>query len=70
VKIEIGTIIRDNGKIGIVTSIMKNGVWKDDTPLKFTKTFEIKYSDGIVAILTESSLFRLIKKGKIEIVAE
>jgi len=68
--LKVGTIIRDNGKLGIVSSIIENAVWHDDVPLSFTKRYEIRYFDGVVAVLRHKQIERLIKEGRIEVITK
>lgn len=64
-ELKIGSLIQDNGKIGVVTNIIEQGKWSDGGPLNFSKNFEINYPDGETAVLPEHSIKRLIDAGKI-----
>ena len=66
-KISIGTIIMDNDKLGIVINKIKSGTWTEEPLFNWTTSYEIKYIDGDVCIMTESSLSRLVESGKIKI---
>jgi len=64
-RIEIGTIIIDNGKLGLIFNEIKSGTWTEEPLFNWTTSYEIKYADGDVCIMTEASLRRLILSGKI-----
>ena len=64
-EIKIGAIIIDSGKLGVIVSEIKAGTWSEDPWFDWTVSYEIKYSDGDRCIMTNYSLFRLVKKGKI-----
>ena len=68
-QLKVGTIIIDNGKIGIITAIIENGVWKEMGPFSLFKNYEIKYFDGLVTMMTEKTMHKLIALGKIEVIA-
>ncbi len=36
----------------------------------FTKSFEIKYFDGLVTLMAEKTIFKLMEMGKIEVIAQ
>ena len=63
--LKIGSLIEDNGKIGIVTNVIEQGKWVDDGPFNLTKNYEINYSDGQTTVMNEYSMRRLIGNGTI-----
>lgn len=65
--INIGTIILDNGKLGIITNEIKSGTWSEDPWFNWTTSYEIKYFDGDCCIMTRNSFQRLVKSGKIKV---
>ena len=69
-ELKVGTIIIDNGKMGIITAVVENGVWKEYGPFSLQKSFEIKYFDGLVTLMAEKTIHKLMDMGKIEVVAE
>ena len=69
-ELKVGTIIIDNGKLGIITAVVENGVWKEYGPFSLQKSYEIKYFDGLVTLMKESTLLKLMDLGKVEIVAK
>jgi hypothetical protein len=66
-KIEVGLMILDENKLGIITNEIKSGTWTEEPLFNWTTSYEIKYVDGDICIMTEESLRRLIKRGKIVI---
>lgn len=64
-KITVGTIILDGSNVGIIVNIIESGCWKNSEPLEFLRIFEIKYVDGMLTMIKESSLRRLIEQRKI-----
>ena len=67
-ELKVGTIIIDNGKIGIITAIVENGVWSEMGPFSLHKNYEIKYfTDGMITLMTEATIEKLISLGKIEV---
>ena len=67
-RLELGTLIVDNGKIGIVTKILTSGTLNTDHDLiKWRNNYEIYYSDGSFSIIGEATLHRLIEKGEVKI---
>lgn len=69
-ELKVGTIIIDNGKIGIISAIIENGVWHEIGPFSLFKNYEIKYFDGLVTMMTDKTIRKLIDLGKIEVVAK
>tara|TARA_R110001592_G_scaffold268164_1_gene534345 strand:+ start:554 stop:775 length:222 start_codon:yes stop_codon:yes gene_type:complete len=66
-EIKVGLMILDDDKLGIITNQIKSGTWTEEPLFNWTTSYEIKYADGDVCIMTEESLHRLIKRGKIKI---
>jgi hypothetical protein len=66
-QIKVGLMILDDDKLGIITNEIKSGTWSEEPLFNWTTSYEIKYADGDVCIMTEESLKRLIKRGKIKI---
>jgi len=64
-ELKIGSLIKDNGKIGIITNVIEQGKWTDKGPFNFSKNFEINYVDGQTAVMSEHSIKRLIELGTI-----
>lgn len=67
VQIKVGLMILDDNKLGIITNEIKSGTWTEEPLFNWTTSYEIKYADGDVCIMTEESIMRLIKRGKIVI---
>ena len=67
-QIKVGTLIRDMGKLGIITRIIQSGNLNTEHPIiKWRLNFEIYYDDGSFSIIGGETLKRLIKNGDIEI---
>ena len=70
-KLRVGTILIDNGKIGIITAIIENGVWSEMGPFALHKNYEIKYfADGMITLMTDATVQKLIALGKIEVISQ
>lgn len=69
-ELKVGTIIIDNGKLGIITAVIENGVWQEMGLFSLFKNYEIKYFDGFVTMMTEKTMQKLIDLGKIEVIAK
>ena len=68
-KLEVGTLIEDNDKIGVVTKVIEVGTLNTDVDLiKWRANYEIHYVDGIVSILGCKTMERLVEEGKICII--
>lgn len=68
--IAIGTIIMDNGSLGIITNEFKSGTWSEEPLFNWTTSYEIKYFDGTCCIMTKNSLERLIQSGKVALLPD
>ena len=67
-KYEVGTLIEDMGKIGVIAKIFKHGALNSEMPLiKWRLNYEIVYQDSVVTIMGEETLIRLQQEGKIKI---
>lgn len=69
-ELKVGTVIIDNGKMGIITAVIENGVWKEMGPFSLFRNYEIKYFDGLITMMTDKTMQKLIALGKIEVIAE
>lgn len=69
-KLKVGTIIIDNGKMGIIVSVIENGQWKEYGPFSLTKSYEIRYFDGNLTMMTEKTINKLLERGTFEVVAQ
>jgi len=63
--ITVGSMIMDNGCLGIITNEIKSGTWSEEPWFNWTTSYEIKYFDGTCCIMTKNSIERLIDSGKI-----
>ena len=67
-EIKVGTLIRDMGKLGIITRVIQSGSLNTENPIiKWRLNYEIYYSDGTISIIGGETLRRLVKKGEVEI---
>ena len=67
-KLEVGTLIEDMGKLGVISRVITSGTLQTNNDLiKWRNNYEIYYADGTSAIMGESTLHRLIKKGDIKL---
>ncbi len=67
-KLEVGTLIEDMGKLGVISRVITSGTLQTNNDLiKWRNNYEIYYADGTIAIMGESTLHRLIKKGDIKL---
>ena len=68
--IEVGTLIEDLGKIGIVVRKLKSGTMEIELPLiKWRVNYELFYQDGIITVMAEATMRRLMEEGKIKIIS-
>ena len=68
-EISVGMLLRDMGRIGIITRIIKSGALNTQQSLiKWRVNIEIAYCDGSRAILGEEAFYRLIKIGAVELI--
>ena len=67
VSFSVGSIILDSGKLGIIINEIKSGTWTEEPLFNWTTSYEIRYFDGDRCIMTQNSLERLVRNGKIKI---
>ena len=63
----LGKLIIDGDKLGIIFNSIKAGEMVEDVAFSFTTSYEIRYTDGTHCVMTEVSLRRLLKMGRIMI---
>lgn len=66
----VGKMILDNGKLGIIVNEIRQGTWTDAPLFNWTTSYEIKYIDGDLCVMTSGSLDRMIKSGKVVLLDE
>ena len=67
-EIKVGTLIKDMGKLGIVTKIIQSGNLSIENPIiKWRLNYEIYYSDGTFSVIGGDTLLILVAKGDIEL---
>jgi hypothetical protein len=70
-KYEVGTLIEDTGKIGIITKNIASGALKTEiSAIKWRNNYEISYNDGDVQIIAEATFMKLIASGVIKILSD
>ena len=68
--LEVGTLIEDLGKIGIVVRKCKSGTMEIELPLiKWRVNYELFYQDGVITIMAAATMKRLLEEGKIKIIS-
>ena len=68
--LEVGTLIEDLGKIGIVVRKCKSGTLEVELPLiKWRVNYELFYQDGGITIMAAATMKRLLEEGKIKIIS-
>ena len=69
--LEIGTLILDNGKIGIIVNVIKSGSLKTSASIiNWRENYEIYYFDGHATVIGTETVNRLIKEGKIVVITD
>ena len=67
---EVGTLIRDGEKVGIIYRQIQSGTWSEQPMFNWRTNYEIYYYDGTVCVMGGDTLQRLIQAGKVEILEE
>tara|TARA_Y100001938_G_C7977152_1_gene372366 strand:- start:591 stop:824 length:234 start_codon:yes stop_codon:yes gene_type:complete len=67
---ELGALIRDGSRVGIIYREIKSGTWTDQPLFNWKTNYEIYYDDGTVCIMGSDTLNRLISSGAIELLEE
>jgi len=68
--IEIGTLIRDGGRVGIIYREIKSGTWTEQPLFNWRTNYEIYYDDGSICVMAGETLNRLIGISRIEVLGE
>jgi hypothetical protein len=69
-KLPVGTLIEDNGKIGVVTKVIEMGTLNmANDIIKWRANYEVHYADSMVSIIACSTIERLLDEGKIVIIS-
>ena len=69
-KYDVGTLIEDMGKIGVISKIIQSGALKTEVAvIKWRLNYEICYIDGDVQIMGEATFVKLVDKGVIKILS-
>ena len=66
---KVGTLLYDNGKLGIIIRVLQSGALQTDFSLiKWRVNYEIYYIDGDVQIIGDKTLHKLVERGVIKMV--
>ena len=69
-QLRIGTLLEDLGKIGLIVRIIQSGTLDIDLPLiKWRVNYEIYYQDGVVTVMAQTTLNRLVEEGKVKVIS-
>tara|TARA_R100000152_G_C6753223_1_gene176980 strand:+ start:887 stop:1120 length:234 start_codon:yes stop_codon:yes gene_type:complete len=69
-KYDVGTLIEDMGKIGVISKVIQSGALKTEfAAIKWRLNYEICYIDGDVQVVGESTFIKLIDKGVIKVIS-
>ncbi len=66
----IGTLLRDGDKLGIIYREIKSGTWSTRPLFNWQVNYEIYYEDGTVCVMGLSTIKRLIENGRMEIIED
>ena len=67
--LKVGSLILDNGKIGIVVKVIKSGSLKTAVSLiNWRNNYEIYYFDGVYTVMGTETVNRLINEGRIIVI--
>tara|TARA_Y100001937_G_C7117598_1_gene330886 strand:+ start:812 stop:1090 length:279 start_codon:yes stop_codon:yes gene_type:complete len=68
--LKVGTLIEDNGKIGIIAKVIRMGKMNfDNDILSWRDNYEIHYLDGNITVIGVRAFARLVEDNKIKIIA-
>jgi hypothetical protein len=68
--LKVGTLIEDNGKIGIIAKVIRMGkITFENDILSWRDNYEIHYLDGNVTVIGVRAFARLVEDNKIKIIA-
>ena len=68
---QVGTLLEDTGKLGVIYRIVEAGSLNTLIPLiDWRLNNEIYYFDGTITMMGENTLLRLIKDGKVSILED
>tara|TARA_R110000824_G_scaffold84469_2_gene210679 strand:+ start:416 stop:649 length:234 start_codon:yes stop_codon:yes gene_type:complete len=67
---EVGTLLMDMGKVGVISKIIQSGALNTDVAaIKWRLNYEICYIDGDTQVIGECTLIKLIGKGIIKVLS-
>ena len=66
--LKVGTLIKDNDKIGIITKVIEVGQLNTEVPIiSWRANYEITYTDGTTLLLSCKALDAMIDNGVVEV---
>jgi hypothetical protein len=66
--LKVGTLIKDNDKIGIITKVIEVGQLYTKVPIiSWRANYEITYTDGTILLLSCKALDAMIDNGVVEV---
>ena len=66
--LKVGTLIKDNDKIGIITKVIEVGQLNTKVPIiSWRANYEITYTDGTTLLLSCKALDAMIDNGVVEV---
>jgi len=69
--LKVGTLIEDNGKLGIIARVIRMGrIEFNNELLSWRDNYEIHYLDGMVTVIGVKAFQRLVNEDKIQIILE
>ena len=68
--LKVGTLIEDNGKIGVIARVIRMGKMDFESDiLSWRDNYEIHYLDGNITVIGVRAFARLVEDNKIKIIA-
>ncbi len=68
--LKVGTLIEDNGKIGVIARVIRMGKMDfENDILSWRDNYEIHYLDGTITVIGVRAFARLVEDNKIRIIA-
>lgn len=67
---EVGTLILDGDKVGIIYRLIKSGTWSEEPLFNWRTNYEIYYDDGTVCVMGGDTLTRLVGSGRVVVLGD
>jgi len=66
---EVGTLLRDMGKIGVIYRTIEMGTLKTPSSvINWRFNYEIYYFDGVITVMGHETLMRLVESGAVQLI--